>query len=146
LREVVSKLSGSVHRVPVVNEQGRVVKIISQSSIIAWINQHLSSVDASQTISELDLGSKSVISVSNSMPAIETFKLMETHNLSGLAVVNDRGALCGATSARDLKVCVSATTRESTHYHSGHHHHHHPNHPNHPNHHSNNRFDLMVMV
>lgn len=103
LREVVGKLSGSVHRVPVVNEEGRVVKIISQMSIVEWISKKLSLVDASQTVRSLNLGSHNVISVHKSTPAIETFKLMETHNLSGLAVVDERGALCGATSARDLK-------------------------------------------
>ena len=106
LREVVSKLSGSVHRVPVVNEEGRVIKIISQSSIIEWFSHHLGEVHASQTVNELKLGSRPVITVRRSLPAIEAFKLMETHNLSGLAVVDEDGSLIGATSARDLKVSL----------------------------------------
>lgn len=96
---------GGVHRVPVVNEKGEVVNILSQSSLITFLNHSCANLaEFKSTLKELHLGSKPVISVHKDVPAIEAFRLMDKKKISGVAVVDTDGKLVGNTSASDLKL------------------------------------------
>eukprot|EP01126_Amoeba_proteus_P049323 TRINITY_DN5761_c0_g2_i4.p1 TRINITY_DN5761_c0_g2~~TRINITY_DN5761_c0_g2_i4.p1 ORF type:complete len:218 (-),score=32.62 TRINITY_DN5761_c0_g2_i4:8-661(-) len=91
LLHVVKLLASGMHRVPVVKE-GRLVKIISQSSIIRVITKHISGIlfDNSNdlTIGGMNVGSKDVLKVSRETSVIETFRQMDKKQRSGIAIVD----------------------------------------------------------
>lgn len=105
LFEAAKQLSGKVHRMPVVGENGRVVKIVSQSAITAFLARHLEEVapEAAQTVEATSLGLKPVISARGDRPAIEAFEEIDNQGLSGLGVVLRDGSIVGNTSSRDLR-------------------------------------------
>jgi len=116
LYSVVEILGTSVHRVPVINERGEVVNIISQSSIIGFLNKHLNAElkdSVNQTVGELRLGSRPVVTVSKNSPAIETFRLMDNKKISGVAVIDEDGKLVGNTSGSDLKLFIKTLSLDT---------------------------------
>ncbi len=59
-----------------------------------------------KTVDEMQLGTSPVTAVVESQPAIEAFKLMDTKQVTGLAIVDSHGKLVGNISARDLKIFI----------------------------------------
>jgi hypothetical protein len=61
----VAKLlaAGTVRRVPIVDKDGKVINIISQSSIIHLFNENADKLkdEASSSVTELDLGTRTVL-------------------------------------------------------------------------------------
>jgi len=113
LLEVCEELSKGLHRVPVVDEHGNVVNIISQSSIISFLNHHHEVLGiAKHSIAELNLGTRPVVSVKQDTPALETFRLMDKKKISGVAVVDHAGKFVGNTSASDLKLFMKTLSLE----------------------------------
>jgi len=108
LSEAVDILARGVRRVPVVNEQNEVVNIISQSSIVQFLQHHIAefapSVD--KAIADLQIGSSPVMSVNKDTKAIDVFRLMDHHQRSGVAVVDEHGVIVGNTSGHDLKLFI----------------------------------------
>eukprot|EP01094_Clydonella_sp_ATCC50884_P010812 TRINITY_DN2062_c0_g1_i1.p1 TRINITY_DN2062_c0_g1~~TRINITY_DN2062_c0_g1_i1.p1 ORF type:complete len:322 (-),score=100.34 TRINITY_DN2062_c0_g1_i1:82-1047(-) len=102
LAEVVQRLSKNVARVPVVNSEGKVVQIISQSALVSFLDKQ-KHLPFNNAIQDLDIGGSPVISVNKDTSAIETFKTLEVNNRSGIAILDEQGKICSATSARDLK-------------------------------------------
>eukprot|EP01126_Amoeba_proteus_P038262 TRINITY_DN3980_c0_g1_i2.p1 TRINITY_DN3980_c0_g1~~TRINITY_DN3980_c0_g1_i2.p1 ORF type:complete len:179 (-),score=31.82 TRINITY_DN3980_c0_g1_i2:137-673(-) len=102
-----------MHRVPVVKD-GRLVKIISQSSIIRVITKHISGIlfDNSNdlTIGGMDLGSKDVLKVTKETSVIETFRKMDKKQRSGIAIVDYTGRIVGTTTGKDLGLFVKNPT------------------------------------
>lgn len=119
LLNVCEILAKGVHRVPVVDAEGKVVNIVSQSTIIQFINSHIKEANVKselgKTINELHLGSKPVVSVHKDASAIETFRLMDNKKLSSLAVVDNDGRFIGNTSASDLKLFIKTLSVELLH-------------------------------
>ena len=64
----------------------------------------LSSHSGRSQVESTQIGSRPVISVAKDVPAIEAYKILETNNRSGIAITDESGKICSATSARDLKV------------------------------------------
>jgi len=114
LLQVCQLLASGLHRVPVVDDSGKVVNIVSQSTVIQFLNQHIKDIrhEISKTLGELGLGSKPVVSVSQDTPAIDTFRLMDNKKISGVAVVNAQGKFVGNTSASDLKLFLKTLSLE----------------------------------
>jgi len=106
LLRVCEELAKGLHRVPIVNQTGDVVNIISQSTVIHFLAQHKHEIKkaTSPTLQELNIGTRPVISVRQDTPAIETFRLMDKKKISGVAVVDNFGKFIGNTSASDLKL------------------------------------------
>jgi len=106
LLKVCEELSKGLHRVPVVDQNGNVVNIISQSSVISFLAKHQKDIKSltGHTLAELNLGTKPVISVKQDTPAIDTFRLMDKKKISGVAVIDSHGRFVGNTSASDLKL------------------------------------------
>lgn len=106
LYEAAKQLCGKVHRMPIVDENtGRVIKIVSQSMITAFLASHLDELglEAFQTVEATGLGLKPVVSARGDRPAIEAFEEIDNHGLSGLGVVLRDGSIVGNTSSRDLR-------------------------------------------
>jgi len=97
-----------LHRVPVVGEDGKCVRIVSQSAILKFIADHRdeAALDIAQTLEGINLGLKSVITVAASNSAKEAFGVIEKANLSGIGVVDEEGKLIANTSAQDIKAIV----------------------------------------
>lgn len=109
LLEVVEILARGVRRVPIVNEEGHVVNIVSQSSIIQFLQHHIAEVGQSLAgkVGELHVGSSPVLAVKKDTVAINVFRLMDQNQRSGVAVIDDSGVLVGNTSGADLKLFIN---------------------------------------
>lgn len=105
LLQVAKALSTQLHRLPVVDAQGKCVSIISQSSIVQFLHLHRDEVkgELAQTIGQLQVGMCKVISVNSDASAWQAFKTLEVNGVSGIAIVDRDGKLVANTSARDLK-------------------------------------------
>jgi CBS-domain-containing membrane protein len=98
-----------VHRVPVIDHQGRVSNLITQSSIISFLSTHLDKLGdiTNQTVGSLLLGHKDVITVGVNARAIDAFKLMTDRGVSAVGVVDEEGKLIGNISVRDIRVIAT---------------------------------------
>lgn len=105
LYEAARLLSGKIHRVPVLDAQGRVSKLVTQSSLVDFLAEHLGDLkeDANQTVEGTSLGLREVVSARGDRPALEAFMELDNHGLSGVAVVTRDGTIAGNTSAQDLR-------------------------------------------
>jgi CBS domain-containing protein len=105
LLSVIEILATGVHRVPVINESNEIKHLVTQSSVIKFIKDHLEILGAvrKKKIHETDFGIQYVVSVLHNEAAIDAFKLLKICNVSGLAIVDDNGSLIGVISARDIK-------------------------------------------
>lgn len=106
LLQVARALSTHLHRVPVVDaDTGKCVSIISQSSLVHFLQSHREDTksELSQSIASLGLGLCRVISVASDVSAWQAFKTLEVNSVSGIAIVDRDGRLVANTSARDLK-------------------------------------------
>jgi len=94
------------HRVVVMNSSGDIVNIITQSRIVqllATMADILPSTDKS--LEELGISLKgNVMSVRGSETAYVAFKRMFELNVSGLAILDEKGSLIGNMSATDIKL------------------------------------------
>jgi len=115
LLKVCQILAKGVHRVPVVDDAGNVVNIISQSMIVQFLAKNLEHLgpDFKKTIAELNLGTHPVVCVKHDTSAIETFRLMDNRKISGVAVIDDTGRFVGNTSASDLKMFMKTLSLET---------------------------------
>uniref|UniRef100_A0A6B2LAX9 CBS domain-containing protein n=1 Tax=Arcella intermedia TaxID=1963864 RepID=A0A6B2LAX9_9EUKA len=113
----VTKLlaDAQVHRVPVVDDAGKVINVISQSSIIGLLADKCAEGgtmhDADQALSSFPhLGNAPVLSVLKTESVINTFRLLEKRNLSGIALVDEKGKLVGTTTGKDLGLFLKNPT------------------------------------
>jgi len=98
----------TVHRVPVVGEDGVCVAIVSQSTILKFLSDHRDQTahDVGQTLAATHLGIKSVFTIEDTKTARDAFSMIDKTGLSGIGVVDSEGHLVGNTSARDIKYFV----------------------------------------
>jgi len=103
-----------IHRIPVVDESGQVVNIISQSSFIQFVNQHFITPVGGQdhtTIAQMpQLGSSPVLSVLKTESVINTFRILDQKNKSGIALIDNDGRLVGTTTGKDLGLFLKSPT------------------------------------
>lgn len=97
-------LTSGAHRVPVVNENGKVINIVSQSSINNFLLHHQSDEYFQHTVEQLHVGTSPVLLVMEDELALDTFAKMEQTGRSGIAVVDADGQLIGNTSGSDMKL------------------------------------------
>jgi len=113
---VLERLANGSHRVPVVDDHGKVVNIISQSTVVSLLARRCVHVgdafasDNSPTIGDLGIGSAPVLSVSKHESVINTFRLLDTKNKSGVALVDPTGRLVGTTTGKDLGLFLKLPT------------------------------------
>jgi len=108
--QLLSQKTGAskLKRVAVVDDNDRVVGIVSQTTLVTFLNKELAAhhLHAAKTVAELELGSAPVQTLETSVPALEAFRLMDAKRITGLGIVDDSGRLVGNISARDLKLFV----------------------------------------
>jgi len=108
LHDVVEILAKGIRRAPVVDDTGKVVNIVSQSSIIQFVNKHIHEIKPlfDEKLENLNVGSSPVLTVTKETRAIDVFRMMDHHMRSGVAVVDTSGGLLGYTSGPDLKLFI----------------------------------------
>jgi len=113
LKVVTIMASPGIHRVPIV-ESGKVVGIITQSGIISFLAKHLTETtfDTSHdpVLQDLTIGTSPVLSLSWKDTVINTFRLMDNKQRSGIALVDDDGKLIGTTTGKDLGLFIKNPT------------------------------------
>jgi len=94
-----------VHRVPVIDAEGNLMSVLTQSQVVHWFCDHRSSFPTmKKTLENLHIGQSGIISISWNSRAIEAFQLIWNKRISAVAVVNDDGILVGNISVSDLKL------------------------------------------
>lgn len=107
---VVTLLAEGVHRVPIIDPETRkVVRVISQSDVIRFLNRNSSQLGSKMdcAISETNLCPKEVVSVPKTMELLEVIRVMVTNSISAVPVVDDDGKLLTVISATDVRMMCS---------------------------------------
>jgi len=97
---------GSIHRIPIINENGDICDLITQSMLIDFLWQNIEKIGKVQDlkISEFKAGeSEQLETISPNTKTIQAFKEMVKTNKTGLAIVDDKGKLIDNLSIRDLR-------------------------------------------
>jgi len=99
----------NLHRVPVIDKDRQLKSLLTQSQVIDFVVANLDSLGTirNKPISLAIAGRPGVLSVTTKMSAIESFKFMAQHNITGVAVVDDNGKMVDAMSLSDLKLISS---------------------------------------
>jgi len=94
-----------LHRVPIVDNDRQLMNLITQSQIAKYLYGNMGKIGPkmNKPLRLVRDAIKDVISVAVTQPTIDAFALMVKENISGVAVVDESGALRGALSVRDLK-------------------------------------------
>lgn len=105
LLEVAQQLAKpDVHRVPILDSHGHIVSIISQSSIVAFLQAHKDRIEGDLDEAVGTHGSAPVLTVRDTTTAYDVFKLMDVKHRTAVAVTDSQGYLLGCTSGSDLKL------------------------------------------
>jgi len=103
LHDLIKALGNGIRRVPIVDAQGKVLALVSQSTIVSFLAKNITKVSlASKTLEELGIARKKVFSVPNSARAVDAFALLHQHRVSALAITDERGSLSGNISLKDV--------------------------------------------
>jgi len=106
LHSLMDMLSKDVdlHRVPVVDDDGKVISLITQSKIINFLYQNIDRYPDTAAIKIKDsFVPTEVVSVPPDCKAIEGYQLMLKAKVSGIAIVGEDETLIGSLSGSDLK-------------------------------------------
>jgi len=97
--------SKGIHRAPVVDDNSRVISIVTQSDILKFTNDHirLFGRDALKTIEELELGTRNPFTIRSDIPAIHGYYLLSIQRLTALPVVDETGKVVANLSASDVR-------------------------------------------
>jgi CBS domain-containing protein len=94
----------NIHRVPIVDDGGEVIGLISQSKVINFLYKNVEHFPDSAAVQVKDrFKPGKVVSIGIEKTAIDGYNLMATERVSGLAVVDGEGKLVACLSASDLK-------------------------------------------
>eukprot|EP01112_Ceratiomyxa_fruticulosa_P001166 TRINITY_DN1115_c0_g1_i1.p1 TRINITY_DN1115_c0_g1~~TRINITY_DN1115_c0_g1_i1.p1 ORF type:complete len:314 (+),score=54.04 TRINITY_DN1115_c0_g1_i1:176-1117(+) len=96
-----------VHRIPVVDSEGSLISVLTQSQVVHWLSNHMYYFSdlISKTLEQLEIGTQTeVYSVSQHQRAIDAFNLIYEKKVSAVAVVDANGILVGNISVSDLKL------------------------------------------
>jgi len=96
----------NVHRIPVIDAEGTLISILTQSKIIEYIYNNLNDLgDLSIPLNQLkNIGNTNVVTISKDALTIDAFKLIQENNISAVGVVNKIGILEGNISVSDMKM------------------------------------------
>jgi 5'-AMP-activated protein kinase, regulatory gamma subunit len=99
----------NLHRIPVVDKEGQLMNMLTQSQFIQFISKNLSSLGTKKNkpISEFTNSLKKVEIVEESQKSMFAFNKMSKSGITGVGVVNSKGELSGVLSVRDLKIVAN---------------------------------------
>jgi len=95
------------HRIAIKDNTGRLTGIITQSFIANYLAKNLGRIKMDprldNTLENFPFKTDNVVVIDRNTRVLDAFLQMHTKKLSALAVVDDKGKLCGNLSASDLK-------------------------------------------
>ncbi|KAI8601620.1 hypothetical protein EDD21DRAFT_429061 [Dissophora ornata] len=108
LGAVVNDFGTGIHRVAVIDSNGSVAGLLSQSSTLDYLLRHLSEFPQlqpvmQQTLQQLGLASSKVLYVNGDAQVLEALIMMSKHSVSSLAILDDQGILLGNVSMTDIQ-------------------------------------------
>ncbi|CAO3594206.1 unnamed protein product [Absidia cylindrospora] len=108
LISAVEEFSCGTHRVCVLNPDGQIKGILSQSTVVKYLyeNKHqFPEIDAmmNKTLRELNLGQTDVVSVNADSPVLDALSQMSKYGVSSVAVLGHMGVILGNISMTDVK-------------------------------------------
>jgi CBS domain-containing protein len=96
----------SIHRVPVVDNNGKVINIISQSNINQLLALQLQNEAVNRSgpsIDSINIGThKNIITIHQNAAVIDAFRILDKKKISGIALIDDTGRMVGVTTGKDL--------------------------------------------
>jgi len=106
LTAIVKMVRWKVHRIPVIDSEGELITIITQSHITKFLYQHMSMFGAlaERSVESLKMFFSPVVTIPLESKGIEAFKTMHEKRVSAVAVVDADGKLVGNISVSDLKI------------------------------------------
>jgi len=104
LKAVMLMITKKGHRVLVVNDEGKLINLITQTRVLGLLSTALDSVEEAQkSLQELSLGFRKVLCVPKNTSAFQGFKFLKDNNITGCGVIDESGKLIGNLSINDLK-------------------------------------------
>lgn len=107
LSEAAMHLTAGAHRLAVMEDEesgGRVCGVLSQSHLCRFISTCDWGEAAACTLRDCGFQEKPVYKIEASEPALKAFEIIDSKSISGVAVVDESGALVAATSGKDLSL------------------------------------------
>jgi len=103
--QIVSQDCRSLHRMPVVNPEGKLIGIVSQSLLVRFLEPHTKKFDfGTLSIGTLGLGlDKTVVTVKEEESVQVAVQKLKQHKVSGIGIVDQEGRLKGTFSPSALK-------------------------------------------
>jgi len=108
LQDVINALN-SRSRVVLLNESDEISALVSRSTVIGYLTQHLTEIDSKvlgQTLAEAKCVTSTVFTVSGEVRAIDAFAKLSAADLSHLGLVEDEGSLLGNVSVKDISTAT----------------------------------------
>eukprot|EP00299_Pterocystis_sp_00344_P013501 c6620_g1_i1.p1 GENE.c6620_g1_i1~~c6620_g1_i1.p1 ORF type:complete len:307 (-),score=60.53 c6620_g1_i1:46-966(-) len=99
---VCEKFAKGTKRVAVVEGNGHLVRIVSQSWLIEKLAQSTDPVLGAVTLAELGVTPKKVLGCTPDKSAIEAFELMDRHHVSAIALLDEDNHLLGQVTPDNL--------------------------------------------
>ncbi|OBZ91778.1 Protein SDS23 [Choanephora cucurbitarum] len=108
LLSAVEEFAYGAHRVCVLNHDGSIKGILSQSVVAKYLyenQRHFPEIEIvmNKTLRQLGLGVSDVISVNADSPVLHALALMSKHAISSVAVLGHMGVVLGNISLTDVK-------------------------------------------
>lgn len=102
--EILARESG-LHRIPVITRDRKMANMLTTSRIVQFFHENKSMLGnrVAKPIHLLSSSSSGVISVRDTQNAVDAFALMQTNNITAVAVTDSHGKLAGVISDTDLK-------------------------------------------
>jgi len=106
LTAIVQMAKNGVHRIPVIDSEGQLMTVVTQSHVVKFLYHHMTKFGtlAHTSVEELGMVHTPVISVNINQKTLEAFKSMHENRISAVAVVHPSGTLIGNISVTDLKL------------------------------------------
>jgi len=104
VRDAVEIMKDGIHRIGIINNDGELIGLLTQSMIIRHCVQLL--CEKYNTIEEISNKREHIITIPPLTTAIDAFIRMHKENISSLAIIDD-GKLVGTISATDLKELIN---------------------------------------
>lgn len=107
LKDLITLLtSKELHRVAGVGADGKVVKIFSQSTVVAFLAKHIAELGpkAQQTIKAANIGTRPVLLIPPTSRTVDAFVLMAEHGFSAVGFLASHGTGgSGNLSVKDVQ-------------------------------------------
>eukprot|EP01132_Coremiostelium_polycephalum_P001168 gene1168-1479_t len=94
----------NVHRIPVIDAEGTLVSILTQSRVVDYINHHIDSMDGAKKLKDIDIGTPDVVTIRHTDLTWDAFRLIHDSNVSAVGVVDENSVLIGNVSVSDMKM------------------------------------------